>query len=284
MTTVCEARESDEAVLARLGYRQEFKRNFKPLDYHRTVAIDSLCAFEHSIQWRSCVNVGLWVMFHYVHWMALGKLASSAPTSGGLYYLTYTLSSPRSRNVLCWIVGSLAQDASTISGIAGIASVGWGCTVQIAAGANIGSDGQLIISNQQCYGIYAAIVLSQAVVCSLGTKVLAPHITISYMTGTPVNTVWFDCVLALLIGLLALLGRATINAVFMISVTATYMEYITPIVSRHDHDALYAGRVGRSDVARDGMETGCPPDQVSCTVSAVEYEDALRTRDIIDSR
>ncbi|KAF8440490.1 hypothetical protein L210DRAFT_3669625 [Boletus edulis BED1] len=69
-------------------------------------------------------------------------------------------------------------------GIAGIASVGWGCTVQIAAGANIGSDGQLIISNQQCYGIYAAIVLSQAVVCSLGTKVLAPHITISCMTGS----------------------------------------------------------------------------------------------------
>ncbi|KAF8440491.1 hypothetical protein L210DRAFT_3539815 [Boletus edulis BED1] len=49
MTTVREARESDEAVLARLGYRQEFKRNFKPLDvfgnriqYHRTVAIDSV--------------------------------------------------------------------------------------------------------------------------------------------------------------------------------------------------------------------------------------------------
>ena len=51
-------------------------------------------------------------------------------------------------------------------------------------------------------------------------------------TGTPVNTVWFDCVLALLIGLLALLGRAAVSAVFTISVTATYVEYITPIVSR----------------------------------------------------
>ncbi|KAG6374456.1 amino acid permease-domain-containing protein [Boletus reticuloceps] len=419
MTTVREARESDEAVLARLGYRQEFKRNFKPLDVFgiafsiigllpsiacvlasvlhisRFLDFSQLCAFEHGIQWRSCVNgvgLGLWVVFYYVHWDGAGR----AQPRRQLYYLTYTLSSPRSRNVLCWIVGY----ASTISGIAGIASVDWGCTVQIAAGVNIGSDGQLIISNQQCYGIYAAIVLSQAVICSLGTKVLArlqvvsvfsnillclvviivlpiaspkelknpasyvfgnftnrkfsgwpdgfafilgllaPLWTISgydavihiseesfdaataapwgmvysiaiagvlgwavnvllafcmgsdlsevlgggvnqpmaqiflnsfgrswalvlwsciillhYMTGsslvlsasrqsfafardgalpfskflyqvntytgTPVNTVWFDCVLALLIGLLALLGRATVNAVFMISVTAT---------------------------------------------------------------
>lgn len=51
-------------------------------------------------------------------------------------------------------------------------------------------------------------------------------------TGTPVNAVWFDCVLALLIGLLALVGGAAINAVFTIAVTATYVEHVTPIVSR----------------------------------------------------
>lgn len=51
-------------------------------------------------------------------------------------------------------------------------------------------------------------------------------------TGTPINTVWFDCGAALLIGSLALLGRGAISAVFTISVTATYVEYMTPIVSR----------------------------------------------------
>ena len=32
MTPVRAVKESDEAVLARLGYKQEFKRDFKPLD------------------------------------------------------------------------------------------------------------------------------------------------------------------------------------------------------------------------------------------------------------
>ncbi len=35
----------------------------------------------------------------------MAELASAAPTSGGLYYWTYRFSSPRWRNLLCWIVG-----------------------------------------------------------------------------------------------------------------------------------------------------------------------------------
>ena len=37
--------------------------------------------------------------------MSMAELASWAPTSGGLYFWTYSLSSPRYRNLLCWIVG-----------------------------------------------------------------------------------------------------------------------------------------------------------------------------------
>lgn len=55
---------------------------------------------------------------------------------------------------------------------------------------------------------------------------------INTYTGTPVNTVWFDCAFALLVGLLALLGSTAITAVFTISVTALYVAYIVPIVSR----------------------------------------------------
>jgi len=51
-------------------------------------------------------------------------------------------------------------------------------------------------------------------------------------TGTPVNTVWFDSLLALLVGLLALAGPAAVNAVFSISVTAQYVAFTTPIIAR----------------------------------------------------
>lgn len=59
---------------------------------------------------------------------------------------------------------------------------------------------------------------------------------INAYTGTPVNTVWFDCGFALLIGLLALSGSAAVNATFTISVTALYVAYTLPIVSRFVFD------------------------------------------------
>jgi len=51
-------------------------------------------------------------------------------------------------------------------------------------------------------------------------------------TNTPVNTVWFDAVLALALGLLAFAGTQAINAVFAISVTGLYIAYAIPIAAR----------------------------------------------------
>ena len=51
-------------------------------------------------------------------------------------------------------------------------------------------------------------------------------------TKTPVNTVWFSAFLATLLGLLVFAGSQAINAVFSISVVASYVAYATPIVAR----------------------------------------------------
>lgn len=51
-------------------------------------------------------------------------------------------------------------------------------------------------------------------------------------TKTPVNTVWFSGVGAILMGLLAFAGTQAINAVFSISVVALYVAYSIPIVAR----------------------------------------------------
>ncbi|KAG2351622.1 amino acid permease-domain-containing protein [Suillus spraguei] len=51
-------------------------------------------------------------------------------------------------------------------------------------------------------------------------------------TKTPVNTVWFDTACVLVIGLLAFVSTAAINAVFTIGLTASYVSYITPITTR----------------------------------------------------
>jgi amino acid transporter len=55
---------------------------------------------------------------------------------------------------------------------------------------------------------------------------------INRYTGTPVNTVWFDAILILAIGLLAFVNTQAINAAFTISITASYISFITPITTR----------------------------------------------------
>jgi hypothetical protein len=55
---------------------------------------------------------------------------------------------------------------------------------------------------------------------------------INRYTNTPVNTVWFDAAFCLAIGLLAFAGTQAINAIFTISITASYVAFITPITTR----------------------------------------------------
>ncbi|KAK7062624.1 hypothetical protein VNI00_000112 [Paramarasmius palmivorus] len=57
--------------------------------------------------------------------LALAELASAAPTSGGL-----SLENHSNLHI---------TDANTISNVASVASIEWGCAVQIMAGASIGT-------------------------------------------------------------------------------------------------------------------------------------------------
>ncbi|KAG2356430.1 amino acid/polyamine transporter I [Suillus spraguei] len=370
---------ADEAVLAKLGYKQELRREFTPLEvsglaFSYTGVLPGIA----SVLFYAIPNGGPVAMvwgwavagpFIMCIGLAMAELASAAPTSGGLYYWTYSLASPRCRNFLSWIVGY----SNTIQTITGVASVNWACAIQIAAAISIASNQTYVTTNEQLYGIYTALILSHAVLVSLGTKVLARlqrlytfvnlclcftiiialpiatplkdrnsasfalgsfinlagwpsvfafilsftaplysigiNISLAFCMGTdlgsvlnspigqpmaqilytslgqkgglalwcliistlyivtsnsllvgsrqtfafardgalpfsrylyringytktPVNTVWFDTACVLVIGLLAFVSTAAINAVFTIGLTASYVSYITPITTR----------------------------------------------------
>ena len=99
--------------------------------------------------------------------LAIAELGSAAPTSGGLYYWTWTFATPRWRKVLSWTVGceytcicyqhlshclfyptsplslppcGVVTDSNSMGLIAGLASIDWGCAVQLMAAVSIGSD------------------------------------------------------------------------------------------------------------------------------------------------
>jgi amino acid permease (GABA permease) len=170
---------ADEAVLAKLGYKQELRREFTPLEvFGLAFSYTGVLPGIASVLFYAMPNGGPVAMvwgwaivgpFIMCIGLAMAELASAAPTSGGLYYWTYSLASPGCRNFLSWIVGY----SNTIQTITGVASVNWACAIQIAAAISIASDQAYTTTNEQLYGIYAALALSHAILVSLGTKVLA---------------------------------------------------------------------------------------------------------------
>ncbi|KAF8875726.1 APC amino acid permease [Gymnopilus junonius] len=174
-----ETRLNDEALLAALGYKQEFKRAFKPLEvFGIAFSIIGLLPSIASVLFYALPNGGgpamVWgwlvaSIFILLVGISMAELASAAPTSGGLYFWTYSLASPKWRSVLCWTVGY----SNTIGSIASVASIDWGCAIQIMAAVTIGSGGSFSPTSAQLFGLYAAIVLSHAVICCFGTAVLA---------------------------------------------------------------------------------------------------------------
>ncbi|KAG2143445.1 amino acid/polyamine transporter I [Suillus bovinus] len=203
--------KADEALLAELGYKQEFKRAFTPLEvFGIAFSIIGLLPSIASVLFYAVPNGGpssmVWgwavtSLFILCVGMSMAELGSAAPTSGGLYFWTHSLSSPRCRNLLAWIVGY----SNTIGTIASVASIDWGCAVQIMAAVSIGSNQTFTATSAQTFGVYVAIVLSHAVICCLGTAVLARLQTVYVVLNV--------CLcLAVIIGLPAATPKANMNS------------------------------------------------------------------------
>ncbi|PPQ81026.1 hypothetical protein CVT25_014486 [Psilocybe cyanescens] len=214
-----EGKDKDAEILARLGYKQEFRRNFSAVELFgigfsiigivpslasvlvfsipyggasamiwgvRISYISSTCCHlshkheptistHHGLQWAVCG------IFLTLIALAMAELGSAAPTSGGLYYWTFKFSSPRWRCLLSWIVGY----SNTVGNIASVASVDWGCAVQIMAAASIGSGLTFQATTAQTFGVYCALLFAHGVICSLNPIIVArlqtPYIVLNIL-------------------------------------------------------------------------------------------------------
>ncbi|KAJ3758082.1 amino acid/polyamine transporter I [Lentinula raphanica] len=170
---------NDQEVLNRLGYKEEFKRDFSRiqlfgLSFSIVGVVQSIAAvLLYSIPYGGPVGM-VWGWFTCCFFltfvgMAMAELGSAAPTAGGLYYWTFKFSSPRYRKLLSWLIGYI----NTAAYIAGLASVDWGCATQLMAAVTIGTNGRFTPTNAQTYGVYCALLILHAVLASLATKFIA---------------------------------------------------------------------------------------------------------------
>ncbi|KAJ6540973.1 amino acid transporter [Mycena vulgaris] len=155
----------DKTLLARLGYKQEFKREFSVVElfgfgFSINAVVPSVAAtLVYSLPYGGPTAMiwgwlasSVFIMFIA---LALAELGSAAPTSGGVYYWTYKFSSPKYRNLLCWMVGYTST--ITYESIAGVAGLNWSCATVIMAGAAIGTDGVFAFNSlflQQNYSFF----------------------------------------------------------------------------------------------------------------------------------
>ncbi|KAF7368618.1 APC amino acid permease [Mycena venus] len=170
---------SDDARLAELGYKQEFKRHFTlwetfGLSFSMVSVVPGIAsAFFISVSNGGPVSmIWGWLIsgfFITLVCIAVSELASAAPTAGGLYYWTYRYASPRCRNLLSWIVGY----SNTIYLMSGVAAVAWSISLQIAACVAIGSKFTWAPTPAQLFGISTAVLVAQALVACFATRIMA---------------------------------------------------------------------------------------------------------------
>ncbi|KAJ1022511.1 hypothetical protein NDA16_003500 [Ustilago loliicola] len=177
--------QADAELLATLGYKQEFKREFSSLEVFgiafSIMGVAPSIASTLIYALPSGGPIGMvwgWLIgcfFIAFTGLALGDLASSMPTSGGLYYWTYALSSKKYRKFLCWTVGY----ANTLSTTSAVASIDWSVAIMILAAVSVGSDGRYVPTDGHTYAVYLGVLLLHAILTSIGTHALARMQTVA---------------------------------------------------------------------------------------------------------
>lgn len=171
-------RSADEIALARLGYKQEFKREFG-LWSSFSVSF-SLLGLLPSI--ASCLYYGMgyagtagmtwgWLIAMIgIQAVAnsMAELCSSMPTSGGLYYAAAVLAPPKWGPLAAWFTGW----SNWMAQVTSAPSIDYGMASMVLAMKSL-HDPSYSATNWQVFLLTVAIMVVQSVLACLPTKTLA---------------------------------------------------------------------------------------------------------------
>ncbi|KAL7621465.1 GABA/polyamine transporter [Parahypoxylon ruwenzoriense] len=178
----------DEAALAALGYKQEFKREFSAwTTFAVSFAVMGLLPSIATTMWYGLGYAGpaantwgwlLSVVFILCVAASMAELASSMPTSGGLYYAAAVLAGPKYGPFAAWVTGW----SNWFVQVTGAPSVDYGCAAMILAAASI-MNPDYVPTNYQTFLLTICIMLSHACISSMPTLWIANFNSV----GTVIN-------------------------------------------------------------------------------------------------
>ncbi|KAF9224127.1 amino acid transporter [Gyrodon lividus] len=170
---------ADDALLAELGYKAEFKREFSMLETiafaFSIMGVVASVSSTFSFPLFSGGHVGMvWGWFipcFFVMAVAasMAELVSSMPTSAGLYYFSAKLAPPKYAALASWITGW----ANITGQVTLVCSIDFTCAQMITSAITVSSGGATVMSAGTTYGILLAILFCHGLVCSAATNVLA---------------------------------------------------------------------------------------------------------------
>ncbi|EER44944.1 GABA-specific permease [Histoplasma capsulatum H143] len=169
------AESFDADILATMGYKQELERRYSSLQIF-SIAFSimgllpsiaatlplSLPAGPVGMVWGWFIACG----FIFVVGLAIADLASSLPTSGGLYWWTHYFAPEKFRRPLSFLVGY----SNAIGLIGGTCSVDYGFALMLLSIPSIVSDGKWTASSPVVYGVFAGCVIAHAIVATFASK------------------------------------------------------------------------------------------------------------------
>ncbi|KAL8699543.1 MAG: hypothetical protein Q9201_005945 [Fulgogasparrea decipioides] len=169
---------ADEEVLAALGYKSEFKREFSLwTSFCVSFAVLGLLPSFASTLYYGMGYAGtpgmVWgwliaMVFIQCVAMSMAELCSSMPTSGGLYYAAAVLAPPGWGPLASWITGW----SNWLVQITGAPSVDYGMASMMLAAASI-QNPTYVPQNYQVFLLTALIMLIQSCISSMPTKWIA---------------------------------------------------------------------------------------------------------------
>lgn len=177
----------DDALLARLGYKSQFRREFSLLETIAfafsimgiSSAVSTSFYFPLVAGGHAGMIFGWLIPCFFVLCIAccLAELTSSMPTSAGLYYFSAKLAPEKYSALASWITGW----ANITGQVALVCSIDFTCAQMITTAINVGTDGNVVFSSGQTFGLMIAIIISHGICCSAATKIVA-RLTFYYAT------------------------------------------------------------------------------------------------------
>lgn len=192
--------QDDDARLASMGYKSEFKREFRSLStFSFAMAIMGLVSSVITTFNTPLLSGGgpsvIWTwligsIMNMTLGVSIGELVSAFPSCGGLYSASGYLVPKRYSKIVAYGVGW----ANGLGQIAGISGSAYGLSSMIMAWAYVITDGRFVATTGEIVGLYIGIMIIAGVINSFPTSWLA-RLTASYVFVNLITT----CVIAILV-------------------------------------------------------------------------------------